>query len=116
MGYNVHIMKSAIEFIETSIFTKQIDSIATDEDITKLQAELIQHPEKGDLIQGTGGFRKIRMAIAGKGKSGGVRVIYYYIHHTKVYLVMAYPKSKQDDLSATEKKQLKQLAKQLDGE
>ncbi|MGE4500388.1 MAG: type II toxin-antitoxin system RelE/ParE family toxin [Hydrogenovibrio sp.] len=105
-----------MEFIETSIFTKQIDSIATDEDITKLQVDLIQQPEKGDLIQGTGGFRKVRMALAGKGKSGGVRVIYYYIRHTKIYLVMAYPKSKQDNLSAAEKKQLKQLAKQLDGE
>ncbi len=70
-------MSHAIEFIETSIFTKQIQEIATDDELKDLQIELIAQPEKGDIIQGTGGLRKIRMAVNKKGKSGGARVIYF---------------------------------------
>ncbi len=58
-------MSHAIEFIETPIFTKQIKAIATDDELKDLQVELIALPEKGDLIQGTGGLRKIRMATGG---------------------------------------------------
>ena len=58
-------MSHAIEFIETPIFTKQIKAIATDDELKDLQIELIAQPEKGDLIQGTGGLRKIRMATGG---------------------------------------------------
>ncbi len=52
-----------MKFIETSIFTRQIKQIATDEALRILQNELIGRPEKGDIIQGTGGIRKMRMAI-----------------------------------------------------
>ncbi len=58
-------MSHAIEFIETPIFTKQIKAIATDDELKDLQVELIALPEIGDLIQGTGGLRKIRMATGG---------------------------------------------------
>ncbi|SUC22604.1 Uncharacterised protein [Proteus vulgaris] len=61
-------MSHAIEFIETSIFTQQIKLLATDEEIRTLQNELIGRPDKGDLIQETGGLRKIRMAVGNQGK------------------------------------------------
>ena len=68
-------MCHAIEFIETSLFTRQIKQLASDEDLRALQRQLIGNPDFGDLIQDTGGLRKIRMATGSQGKSGGVRVI-----------------------------------------
>ncbi|BBI72737.1 hypothetical protein HAALTHF_23880n [Vreelandella aquamarina] len=71
-------MSHAIEFIETPTFTRQIQVIATDDELKELQRTLIAQPDKGDLIQGTGGLRKIRMALGNQGKSGGARVIYFW--------------------------------------
>ena len=83
-------MSHAIEFIETSIFTKQIKALASDDELKSLQVELIADPEKGDLIQGAGGLRKVRMATGQQGKSGSARVIYFLAHAEKIYLVLAY--------------------------
>ncbi|MGO3056795.1 hypothetical protein ACT3R7_13970 [Halomonas sp. AOP43-A1-21] len=66
-------MSHAIEFIETPTFTRQIQATATDDELKELQRTLIAQPDKGDLIQGTGGLRKIRMALGNQGKSGGAR-------------------------------------------
>ena len=109
-------MSHAIEFIETPIFTKQIKAIATDYELKDLQIELIAQPEKGDLIQGTGGLRKIRMATGGQGKSGSVRVIYFLATVEIIYLVLAYPKNVKDSLNQTEKSELKKLTKLLKSE
>ena len=78
-----------------------------------LQLELITQPEKGDLIQGTGGLRKIRMATGGQGKSGSVRVIYFLATVEIIYLVLAYPKNVKNSLSQAEKSELKKLTKLL---
>ena len=64
--------------LETSIFTKRIKELMTDEIYRELQNALVAYPESGKLIQGSGGLRKIRWGIASKGKRGGVRVIYYF--------------------------------------
>ncbi len=109
-------MSHAIEFIETAIFTKQIKAIATDDELKELQVELIANPAKGDIIQGTGGLRKVRMATGSKGKSGGARVIYFLATEEVIYLVLAYPKSVKDSLSDEEKSELKKLTKRLKGE
>ena len=69
--------------------------------------------DKGDLIQGTGGLRKIRMALGNQGKSGGARVIYFLATAERVYLILAYPKSVKDNLTPTEKATLKTLTHQL---
>ncbi len=108
-------MSHAIEFIETSIFTKQIQAIATDDELKDLQIELIAQPQKGDIIQGTGGLRKIRMALNNKGKSGGARVIYFLATVQTIYLVLAYPKSVKDNLTSAEKSDLKKLITLLKG-
>ena len=100
-------MSHAIEFIETSIFTKQINAMANDDELKVLQSELIAQPEKGDLISGTGGLRKIRMASGGKGKSGSIRVIYFLATADIIYLVLAYAKNVKDTLSQAEKYELK---------
>ena len=109
-------MSYAIEFVETSIFTKQIKALATDDELKDLQAELIAQPEKGDIIQGTGGLRKVRMAVGNKGKSGSVRVLYVLAHADKIFLVLAYPKSAKDSLTKEEKSTLKRQVQLLKGE
>ncbi|SDO10244.1 RelE toxin of RelE / RelB toxin-antitoxin system [Halomonas shengliensis] len=109
-------MSHAIEFIETPTFTRQIQAIATDDEFKELQRTLIAQPDKGDLIQGTGGLRKIRMPLGHQGKSGGARVIYLLATAERIYLILAYPKSVKDSLSLAEKAALKNLTRQLKGE
>lgn len=106
-------MNHAIEFIETSMFTRQIKALATDDELKELQAILIESPDKGDLITGTGGLRKVRMATGNQGKSGSARVIYFLATAEVIYLVMAYPKSEKDSLTNAEKAELKLLTQQL---
>jgi hypothetical protein len=106
----------AIEFIETSLFTRQIKLLATDDELKELQRELIESPDKGDVIQKTGGLRKVRMATGNQGKSGSARVIYFLATEEIIYLVMAYPKSAKDSLTDAEKAELKKLTKILKGE
>ncbi|EGY29317.1 hypothetical protein Rin_00007160 [Candidatus Regiella insecticola 5.15] len=109
-------MSHAIEFIETPMFTRQIKQIATDDDLKALQKELIESPGKGNLIQKTGGLRKIRMSTGYQGKSGSARVIYFLATDEIIYLVMAYQKSAKDSLTNAEKVDLKKLTKLLKGE
>ena len=88
-------------FIETPIFTKQASGgLFTDEELKQLQQELLEDPNKGALISGSGGLRKIRVARKGGGKSGGFRVIFF---------LLAYPKNKHDNLSKAEVKLLREL-------
>ncbi|WP_411568961.1 type II toxin-antitoxin system RelE/ParE family toxin [Shewanella sp. SM71] len=109
-------MSYAIEFVETSIFTRQIKELATDDELKDLQAELIAQPDKGDMIKGTGGLRKVRMAVGNKGKSGSIRVLYVLALADKIYLVLAYPKAVKDSLTAEEKAKLKLIVQSLKGE
>ncbi|SES34828.1 RelE toxin of RelE / RelB toxin-antitoxin system [Vreelandella subterranea] len=102
-----------IEFIETPTFTRQIDTIASDDELKELQLTLIAQPDKGDLIQGIGGLRKVRMALGHKGKRGGARVIYFLATAEVIYLILAYPKNVKDSLTPSEKATLKALTQQL---
>ena len=70
-------------FIETEIFTEDVKLLLDDDEYRKLQVFLAMQPDYGDLIQNTGGLRKIRWLAGGKGKRGGVRVIYF--HHTREF-------------------------------
>ena len=109
-------MSHAIEFIETPMFTRQIKQIATDEELRELQKTLIESPDKGDLIQKTGGLRKVRMATGNQGKSGSARVIYFLATAEVIYLVLAYAKNEKESLTAAEKAELKKLTQLLKGE
>ncbi len=102
-----------IIFIEIPEFVDKFDKIATDSEMKELQDELIKSPFKGTLIKGTGGARKIRMKLQGKGKSGGARVIYYYVDlQGEVWLLDIYPKSVKEDISESEKKRLYKFIKE----
>ena len=103
-----------MRFVETSVFTKRLVRLVDDDTYRKLQLELAANPEKGRLIQGTGGLRKVRMAARGKGKSGGARVIYLYLEQWQVvYLVYVYDKGEAEDLTAAQKKELRAIAEAI---
>jgi hypothetical protein len=99
-------------FVETSIFTAELPRWLSDEEYRGLQIYLMEHPDAGDLIRGSGGIRKIRWAAKGKGKSGGVRVIYYWAKVPEhIYLLTLYSKSERSNIDAAT---LKRIAKQLE--
>lgn len=99
-------------FIETPLFTKQIIALVDDEFYGELQRELAANPEAGDVIAGTSGLRKIRIAAKGHGKRGGARVIYYYfISESRIAMLLAYPKNERDDLTSAQKKVLAKIMK-----
>jgi hypothetical protein len=84
--------------------------------IEELAVYLIDHPNAGDVIQGSGGVRKLRWAAKGKGKRGGARIIYVYVVvAARIYLMRCYAKNVKTDLTADEKKQLRQVAAHLKG-
>lgn len=101
-------------FIELQGFSKQRQALLPDDEFRAFQEVLIEDPEAGDTIGGTGGFRKIRWSRPGMGKRGGVRVIYYNVTRKgRIYLALVYPKNEQDDLTEEQKKVLKQLSDML---
>ena len=102
-------------FIEFPAFTRAVTKLP-DDDYAIFQRELVACPEQGDLIRGTGGFRKARMAFpsAGIGKSGGARVIYFYLAEPQIIvLVTLYAKAKKSDLSRAEKKRLRAISTEI---
>jgi hypothetical protein len=97
-------------FVESSIFEKYYSKYLNDEEYLRFQLELLANPYQGDIIQGTGGIRKIRVGIKGKGKRGGGRVIYYYLDKKyRFYLLTIYAKNEMEDLSEDQKRQLKKF-------
>ena len=95
-------------FVESSLFEKHRDNYLSHEQYIALQNELLLNPKKGDVIQSTGGLRKIRVASKSKGKLGGARVIFFYLSNFKrFYLLTIYAKNEVTDLTSQEKKQLK---------
>jgi hypothetical protein len=97
-------------FIESPVFTEDVGRLLTDESYANLQLHLPEHPFAGDLIRDTGGLRKIRWAAGGKGKSGGVRVIYFHVlADAQIRMILIYQKGIKDDLTPREKKLLRKL-------
>jgi hypothetical protein len=99
-----------MEFIEGPAFTRHVPDYLADDEYRALQSELAREPEKGDLMPGTGGFRKLRWADPrrGKGRRGGLRVIYYhFVSSQQVWLMTLYDKDEAADLTPREKKTLK---------
>lgn len=101
-------------FIELQGFSKRRQVLLPDDEFRAFQEILINDPEAGDTISGTGGFRKIRWSRPGTGKRGGVLVIYYNVTiKGRIYLALIYPKNEQDELSQEQKKMLRQVAELL---
>ena len=86
-------------FIETFIFTKLIVSYLTDDEYLGLQRFLLKYPDAGQIIRGTGGVRKLRWALPGKGKSGGLRVIYYWKRQeNEIWMLTVYSKRERETI------------------
>jgi len=97
-------------FKETSIFTKQINALISDDEYKELQNFLLKTPDAGVIIKGSGGIRKLRWKQSGQGKRGGFRLIYFWHVSEDVFLMLlAYPKNVQDNLSNEQLKILKQV-------
>jgi len=91
MTHTIHRM----EFIETQTFTRLLADLLSDDEYADLQKVLVENPERGDILKGGGGIRKLRHALPGRGKSGGVRVIYYWLRDDgQIYMLLIYQKSK----------------------
>ena len=113
-GYSIvcvtYIVGFDVIFIETPVFTADLLCLLSDDDYAELQKYLVNNPLAGDVIQQTGGLRKLRWSAGGKGKRGGVRVIYYYVvPATQIRLLLIYKKGIQDNLTSDQKKILRQL-------
>jgi len=110
-------MMVTMVFIESAIFTKQVQELLTDDSYAEFQHYLAQCPKAGDVIRDTGGLRKVRWSVPGRGKSGGVRVIYYHVStQGQCRMLLIYRKGIKDDLSAAEEEGAPQAERELVGD
>jgi hypothetical protein len=97
--------------VETTAFARRAGKLLTTEEYEELISYLAFHPEAGDEIPGTGGVRKVRFAAKGKGKSGGVRAVYYYYDDANpLFAIFLYGKNEQADLAPAQAKEVAVLA------
>ena len=98
-------------FIQTDEFVKQWEKLGlTDEDLRKLELEILKNPQAGPVIRGTGGLRKLRFAYENKGKSGSTRICYVdYVIYETVYLITAYAKNEKDNLTESERNEIRKV-------
>jgi len=97
------------EFIETPFFTKVLPRYLSDDEYAKLQAHVCAHPETGTVVPGSGGVRKMRWGVAGRGKRGGLRVIYYLrISRTEIWMLTLYGKNVRESIPGHVLKQMKE--------
>lgn len=107
MAYNEY-----MEIVETPIFTRRILELMSDDEYRLLQVYLLNKPDAGKIIKDSGGLRKLRWAAKSHGKSGGVRVIYYwFLEKESILLLFAYAKNECDDLTPDQVKQLSKFIK-----
>ena len=100
-----------MEFIETSLFTRLIYDYLSEEEYLGLQVHLLRYPDRGKIVSGSGGVRKLRWAVRGKGKSGGIRVIYYWkVNNNEIWFLTVYGKSERETIPAHI---LKQIAEEI---
>lgn len=98
------------------MFEEDIQQLMPDETHAEFQQHLTDHPDAGDVIQDTGGIRKVRWNLPGTGKRGGVRVIYYWrVAANQILMLLAYKKAKQADLTPSQKRALKTVVENWNG-
>ncbi|MBN1936832.1 MAG: type II toxin-antitoxin system RelE/ParE family toxin [Anaerolineae bacterium] len=99
--------------IETSVFTRQVQRLLSDGEYQQLQVALVERPDQGAIIVGSGGIRKMRWAGQGRGKRGGVRVIYYWASaQDQLLMLFIYTKGEQQDLSPTQVQILRKIVEE----
>ncbi len=100
-------------FIETRLFSRLREDYLTDREYARLQAALVEMPERGAVVRGSGGVRKLRWSQPGRGKRGGIRVIYYAkLHDEVIYMLTLYAKNEESAIPAHV---LRQIRQEIDG-
>lgn len=101
---------SVVLFVETRQFTARVRTLLSDDEYRELQRELAERPDAGVVIPGTGGLRKLRFGVAGRGKRGGVRTIYYWAEsRATVLLLFLFAKNERDDLTPDQRTALRRI-------
>jgi mRNA-degrading endonuclease RelE of RelBE toxin-antitoxin system len=99
--------------VETSVFARQLPQLLSDDEYRELQISLARRPDAGQVIKGSGGLRKVRWATKGRGKSGGVRVIYYWVvEQEQLLMLLIYAKSERDDLTPRQVATLRKIVEE----
>ena len=98
-------------FVQTHEFSRRWKDLGfTDDDLRMLELMLMENPQAGPIMQGTGGLRKMRFAFHGRGKSGSARVCYVdFAVYERIYLITAYTKNSKDNLTKNERNEIKRL-------
>jgi hypothetical protein len=104
---------AGVRFVETSAFTRRITVVLSDNEYRLLQQALLRRPAQGDVMEGTGGVRKLRWREEGGGKRGGLRVIYYWHDERETFLMLfVYRKAEQKDLTSDQRRLLAKVVQQ----
>ena len=104
-----------IDSVYTPVFERSARGLLDDESMRQAELELLNDPRAGATVAGTGGIRKLRVALPGRGKRGSTRVAYLYLEvRGRVYFLLAYAKAERVDLSAADKKVLRTLVTELE--
>jgi len=102
-----------MEFVETPTFTRRLTRRLNDDEFRKLEDALCRRPDAGTLIPGGNGLRKLRWGIRGRGKRGGLRVIYYwFVQESRVYLLYLFAKNEAADISPEQLRVLQRLVEE----
>ena len=106
--------ETRVTVVETKAFTGRAKGRMSAAEVDRAIEVIARDPLCGDLIQGTGGIRKVRFAVEGKGKSGGVRIVYYYYNESMpVFLLTVFAKNEKADLTRAERNALGKVARAL---
>ena len=112
--YGIDVYYGLVTFVETRLFTKLVRDYLSDGEYASLQHALVANPESGRVIRGSGGVRKLRWGVAGRGKRGGIRVIYYLrLVHGQIWMLTLYAKNVSDSIPTHV---LKQIKEEIDAE
>ena len=105
-----------MEIVRTRVYAKRIAKLLSDKEVLVAEQEIIENPLKFPVISGTGGVRKARAARGASGKSGGVRIIYYYMADDGlIYMLDVYAKNEQENIIEAEKKIFREIVRELKG-